>query len=56
MYVPKLLNSPALEGGTDGDGLPPTFDLAARRETDLVPWLKGYPWTALQGKVAKLLE
>jgi dienelactone hydrolase len=29
--VPKLL-SPAFEGGTDGDALPPDFDMASRRE------------------------
>ena len=28
-YVPKVLQ-PAHEGGTDGDGLPPDFDLGSR--------------------------
>ena len=29
MYAPKVLQAP-FEGGTDGDGLPPSFDMAAR--------------------------
>ena len=40
--VPKLL-IPPLEGGTDGDGLPPNFDLATRG-AEVGPFIKSYPW------------
>jgi len=38
VWVPKLL--PAFEGGTDGDGLPPTFDVT-KRGAELGPTFKG---------------
>lgn len=38
VWVPKVL--PALEGGTDGDGLPPTFDVT-KRGAELGPTFKG---------------
>lgn len=40
--VPKLLNPP-LEGGVDGDGLPPNFDMSVRG-AELGPFIKSYPW------------
>jgi dienelactone hydrolase len=46
-YVPKLLQ-PALEGGTDGDGLPPDFDIGARG-AEFGPWAKQITW----GEVVK---
>jgi len=48
VYVPKLLQPP-LEGGTDGDGLPPTFDLQARG-ADFLPWIKTVTWEATKPK------
>eukprot|EP00747_Dinoflagellata_sp_TGD_P165063 gnl/TRDRNA2_/TRDRNA2_185862_c0_seq1.p1 gnl/TRDRNA2_/TRDRNA2_185862_c0~~gnl/TRDRNA2_/TRDRNA2_185862_c0_seq1.p1 ORF type:complete len:281 (-),score=40.28 gnl/TRDRNA2_/TRDRNA2_185862_c0_seq1:127-969(-) len=42
VFVPKLL--PPFEGGTDGDGLPPTFDVTVRGG-ELGPQFKG-PWSA----------
>mmetsp|Transcript_26674 Transcript_26674/g.82044 ORF Transcript_26674/g.82044 Transcript_26674/m.82044 type:complete len:298 (+) Transcript_26674:1041-1934(+) len=53
VYVPKLLQPP-LEGGTDGDGLPPTFDLQARG-ADFLPWIKTVTWEATKPKVEALL-
>ena len=53
VYVPKLL-SPALEGGTDGDGLPPSFDIGARG-ADFGPWITQIPWAAIRPKVEALL-
>jgi len=40
--VPKILE-PCLEGGTDGDGLPPDFDLATRG-AEMGPWIKPITW------------
>ena len=42
VVCPKLLQ-PALEGGTDGDGLPPDFNIA-ERGADFGPWAKQIPW------------
>ena len=38
---------PTLDGGTDGDGLPPSFDIGARG-ADFGPWITTIPWA---GKV-----
>lgn len=55
VYVPKLL-TPPLEGGTDGDGLPPTFDLS-KRGGDMMAWLKSIgPWSAYEPKVKALIS
>lgn len=43
VWVPKIL-VPPLEGGTDGDGLPPTFDIG-KRGSELGPLLGG-DWNA----------
>lgn len=54
VYVPKLLQ-PALEGGTDGDGLPPDFDLA-ERGGDFGPWVTQIPFAgSVQPKVEALI-
>ena len=53
VYVPKLL-APPLEGGTDGDGLPPTFDMGARG-AEFGPWIKTVPWSSVGPKVEALL-
>jgi dienelactone hydrolase len=50
VLVPKVLE--ALEGGTDGDGLPPDFDLGARG-ADLGPWLRRQHW---EGPVRQKIE
>lgn len=53
-YVPKLL-SPPLEGGTDGDGLPPDFNMGARG-AEFGPWITQIPWRgSVQPKVEALL-
>lgn len=54
VYVPKLLDPP-LEGGTDGDGLPPGFDLGARG-SEFGPWITRIPWSGIEPKVEALLE
>lgn len=54
VIVPKLL-VPALEGGTDGDGLPPTFDLGSRFP-ELKVFLATISWeTSLKPKIAAVL-
>jgi len=45
--VPRLLSNPPLEGGTDGDGLPPGFDREARAGEEK-QWLMSYLWTSLE--------
>lgn len=55
VVVPKFLQ-PELEGGTDGDGLPPDFDMAAR-SADFGPWVSAIPWKGnLDAKMGALLE
>ena len=54
VVIPKLLQ-PALEGGTDGDGLPPDFDLGARG-ADFGPWVTAVPWSKLEPQVNALLD
>lgn len=54
VVIPKLLQ-PALEGGTDGDGLPPDFDLGARM-ADFGPWVSQNPWSKLEPQVSSLLD
>ena len=53
VYVPKLL-APPLEGGTDGDGLPPDFDLGSRME-EFMGWVKTVKWDGIDSKVNALL-
>ena len=53
VVIPKLLQ-PALEGGTDGDGLPPDFDLGARG-ADFGPWVTQIPWSTIEPKVDAIL-
>lgn len=38
VVIPKLFE-PAFEGGTDGDALPPDFDLGGPRANECWPWL-----------------
>ena len=52
VYVPKLLQ-PALEGGTDGDGLPPSFDMGSVE--DFMPWVVQIPWNTIE-QSAKLMS
>ncbi|KAI9023467.1 dienelactone hydrolase family-domain-containing protein [Hyaloraphidium curvatum] len=55
VVVPKLL-TPPLEGGTDGDALPPDFDIE-KRMMDLVGYLKKFPFaSSLKPKVASCLK
>ena len=53
VVIPKLLQ-PALEGGTDGDGLPPDFDLGARG-ADFGPWVTQIPWSTIEPQVDAIL-
>ena len=52
-YVPKVLQ-PAFQGGTDGDGLPPDFDLGSRME-EFMGWVKTVKWDGIDKKVNALL-
>ncbi len=52
-YVPKVLQ-PAFQGGTDGDGLPPDFDLGSRME-EFMGWVTTVKWDGIDKKVNALL-
>jgi dienelactone hydrolase len=54
--VPQIL-TPALDGGTDGDGLPPDFDFATKAASHFVPYMAGfdYPTFSAKFKAAFLL-
>lgn len=52
-YVPKVLQ-PAHKGGTDGDGLPPAFDLATQGE-EFMGWITTVKWEAIEKQVRALL-
>lgn len=55
VVCPKLLQPP-LEGGTDGDGLPPNFNIAERGQ-DFGPWAKQIPWIGkCDGQMDSLLQ
>ena len=47
VVIPKILSSPPFEGGTDGDALPPNFDMGSRR-SEFMEWIKGQPFTMQQ--------
>jgi carboxymethylenebutenolidase len=48
VVIPKLLADPAFEGGTDGDALPPNFDMGSRGG-EFQGWLKDqHPFTKQQ--------
>ena len=53
VYIPKVLQPP-FEGGTDGDGLPPAFDIGARRP-EFFDWVKTIPFDSFKAKVEKLI-
>lgn len=55
VVVPKLLNTPALEGGTDGDGIPPDFNIQERMK-DWIKWVQQHPWSVLKPKVDAILK
>ncbi|CAK0841906.1 unnamed protein product [Prorocentrum cordatum] len=52
VVVPRLLDSPPMDGGTNGDGLPPDFDVEARQE-DLRNWLLKHSWDVLEPKAKR---
>mmetsp|Transcript_12751 Transcript_12751/g.12408 ORF Transcript_12751/g.12408 Transcript_12751/m.12408 type:complete len:265 (+) Transcript_12751:63-857(+) len=52
--IPKML-SPVLEGGTDGDGIGPEFDLD-NRMGDLGPWMALFPWTHFRPKIQLVID
>ena len=52
-YVPKVLQ-PAHKGGTDGDGLPPDFDLATQG-AEFMEWVVTVKWDGIDAKVNALL-
>ena len=53
VLIPKLLQPPL--GGTDGDGLPPDFDIGARG-ADFGPWVTQILWSKLEPQVNALLD
>lgn len=55
VVVPKLLCSPAFEGGVDGDALPIDYDIGTR--TEHVAWLKVHSWEdSIKPKVMALID
>lgn len=54
VYAPKVLQAP-FEGGTDGDGLPPSFDMAARG-AEFKDWITTVPWEgSVKDKAAEVM-
>lgn len=51
--VPKLLG-PGLEGGTDGDGLPPDFDTGKRRP-EFFAYVSQFTWAVLGPRIASCI-
>ena len=53
--VPRVLNQPCFEKGTDGDALPPDFDIPSRRD-EFVDWVKKFPFAKyLEPKMESIL-
>lgn len=50
VVVPRLLDTPTLQEGTDGDGLPPDFQVGSR-PSDLRQWLLKYLWETFKPKI-----
>ena len=48
MAVGKLLSTPALDGGTDGDALPPNGEFS-------LEWIQNFPWEKQRPKVEAAL-
>jgi len=48
--VPRLLDTPNWEGGTDGDGLPDDFETGEDLD-QLRPWLLKYVWNIFEPKI-----
>jgi len=48
VIVAKMLSTPALDGGTDGDALPPDGQFS-------MDWIKNFPWEKQQPKVVAAL-
>lgn len=55
VVIPKLLASPPFEGGTDGDALPPSFDMA-NRQPDFLAWVKEQPFTMQEPLVKSMMN
>ena len=53
--IPKLLGDPPHQGGTDGDALPPDFEIASRRE-EFQGYMKEHPFTKQEPKLRALLD
>lgn len=53
--IPKLLSEPPLEGGTDGDGLPPGYDPKGK-PADLKRWLMLYLWETFEAKIKTVAQ
>jgi dienelactone hydrolase len=55
VIVPKLL-VPALEGGTDGDGFPPNFDMSTRGG-EFGPYMQTVPWDShMKPRISAILD
>lgn len=50
VVIPRLLDDPCFEGGTEGDGLPPGFD-EENRAAEMKTWLMKYTWESFRPKV-----
>lgn len=53
VVVPKLFD-PSFEGGTDGDALPPDFDLGGPRAGECWPWLRQFNYEYVKPKTDSL--
>jgi dienelactone hydrolase len=53
--IPKLLSEPPLQGGTDGDGVPPEYDPEAD-PAELKKWLMLYLWETFESKIKTVAQ
>lgn len=54
--IPKLLSEPAFEGGTNGDALPPDFDMTGRRG-EFAYWMKtSHPFSTQEPTLRKMMS
>ena len=54
VVIPKLL-VPPFEGGTDGDALPPDFDMGSRG-SEFKEYMKTHPFSSQQPKLQKMVD
>eukprot|EP00929_Paragymnodinium_shiwhaense_P080615 TRINITY_DN42049_c0_g1_i1.p1 TRINITY_DN42049_c0_g1~~TRINITY_DN42049_c0_g1_i1.p1 ORF type:complete len:570 (-),score=110.94 TRINITY_DN42049_c0_g1_i1:173-1801(-) len=54
VMMPRLMDEPAFEDGTDGDGLPEDFDF--NRKLEFKSWIMKYTWETFRPKIQNVLS